>query len=218
MISIHSRKQLKELQKDNKVGSLIADMALADLITFEVELDPAYYTEDTKPTVVVMDLNEHELFKEAYGFIDPKCPEYVDIVHAGDGLMITKSLYLMENGESGIVVYTRIAKGASNEAFTGDRFVTSHAEAEVSKEAMAKLFEMLEVARVETGHRLDYLQVFELIPTSEGTLIRHRQEQPEYSQERSFPGLDCASGKMFWISSSQEDGQEYSTLMMAEDY
>lgn len=218
MLSIESREQLKKLQRDNRIGSLIADMALADLITFELELNPSYYTEETKPVVVIMDLNEHELFAEKYPMVDPKCPEYVDIVHAGGDLMITKSLYLMENGESGIIVYTKIAKGSSAEMFTGDRFVTAHAESEVGKEVLSKLFEIVEEARVETGHRLDYLQVFELFPKEGGTLIVHRQERPEYSKDHFYQGLVSPEGKMFWISGNREDGAEYSTIMMAEDY
>lgn len=218
MLEIYSRQQLKELLRDNKIRSNIADMALADLIVFEMELNPSYYTEDTKPEVVVMDLDEFQAFKAAHKNIETSCPEYVDIVHADKDTTITKSLYLMENGESGVVVYTIISKGKSEEMFTGEHYITANAESRVGKETIAKILEIIEEARVETDHRLDYLQIFELTQQEGGLLIRHSQERPPHTKDHFFEGLRCESGKMYLISSNREDGSEYSTLMMAEDY
>ena len=81
---------------------------------------------------------------------------------------------------------------------------------------------MVEKRRVDLLDDLDYLQVFEIENVSDGTKkgikITHKQEIPEHKRIYYYDDLGCENCKIFWISSNYEDGKEYSTLMLAEDY
>ncbi|WP_075810348.1 DUF960 family protein [Clostridium perfringens] len=68
----------------------------------------------------------------------------------------------------------------------------------------------------EEGKKLDYLQVFKVTNFEEGILIEHSQEVPKYKEKYVLDLDDIEVNeniKVFVI-----DDEEYSTMMLAEEY
>ena len=68
----------------------------------------------------------------------------------------------------------------------------------------------------EEGKELDYLQVFKVRKCKEGIVIEHSQEVPEYKEKYviDLENIEVNGNiKVFVI-----DDNEYSTMMLAEEY
>ncbi|PWX62873.1 hypothetical protein CYK82_13885 [Clostridium perfringens] len=68
----------------------------------------------------------------------------------------------------------------------------------------------------DEGKELDYLQVFKIRKCKEGIVIEHSQEVPEYKEKYVLALNDIEVNetlKVFVI-----DDEEYSTMMLAEEY
>ncbi|HAT4317695.1 TPA: DUF960 domain-containing protein [Clostridium perfringens] len=68
----------------------------------------------------------------------------------------------------------------------------------------------------EEGKELDYLQVFKIRKCEEGIVIEHSQEVPNYKEKYVLVLNDVEVNetlKVFVI-----DDEEYSTMMLAEEY
>ena len=59
----------------------------------------------------------------------------------------------------------------------------------------------------------DYLQIFELEDIGGMQHITHKSEQPEYKMHHFIPALKAVTAKVYVI-----DSEEYSTMLLAEEY
>lgn len=93
--------------------------------------------------------------------------------------------------------------------FSRNRYVTARASEEVPFVLQLFMWSCIDML----GNEADYLQVFELIATSEGQRIAHVQEQPSYRKEYLMKCDKPLSAKIFVI-----DDVGYATMMFAEEY
>lgn len=106
--------------------------------------------------------------------------------------------------------------------FSGKRYMTIGVKEEIGLDIQMILWSMIDELRKNDKFILDYLQVFELEPTEiEGEdfqRITHRQEIPAYIDIKIASVEKPVSGKIFVISSRNENGEEYSTVMLSREY
>ena len=105
-----------------------------------------------------------------------------------------------------------------------DRYVTKGVNEEISPLLQYILWTMIENAKEEI--ELDYFQIFELdfqdsgksITKSEQDkriqIIKHSQEQPEYSKTYEIPVKETIKCKIWVI----DDGGGYATMLFPEEY
>ena len=226
MYKIKNRKELEEIKNKVELSPLMVDLITKDLLIFEKDLNEDYYNKNQidfcGPMVVVMSSEEYQNVENIIPSIDKESFEYNDIVGITSNELISKVLYLFNNGESGIIIYVVSKFQTNNLKFTGKLYATSKVENNISNEVVDVLYHLIVLCRAQLDGKLDYLQVFNIkniINEEENLLvIEHKQEMPEYKTEIYVPGLKCENCKLFWISDSDENGNEYSTLMYAEEY
>lgn len=84
------------------------------------------------------------------------------------------------------------------------------------------LWYMIDLLRAREDFQLDYLQVFhterEVEEGQSYIKITHKQEVEPYNISITIPFDKEVNEKIFVISSNYEDGREYSTMMLAEEY
>ncbi|MCL6549135.1 MAG: DUF960 domain-containing protein, partial [Alicyclobacillus sp.] len=102
--------------------------------------------------------------------------------------------------------------------FDPPRYATRGIVGTLDPDLQFTLWAMVDVLRFRSGVKPDYLQVFELAPSSDpkGPLnqtIVHRQEQPPYQATNRLHVANPVSTKIFVI----DDG-ENATMMLAEEY
>ena len=225
MITIKSIEELEKCCMEHTIAPFIEDYILADLMVMKTHLSPDYYDinqiDKYGPMVVVMSRKEFKKIDELIPTIKPSAFEYKEIVAVNHKHYANKLLYLFNNGESGIIVYV-IHDFKDNARFENDIYVTSNAAKKLPDILIRRIIKMAKIAKIETRGKLDYLQVFEITNIGKsGELcihVNHRQEQPNYSQDYYMPDIKVDDCKIFWISSYDEKGNEYSTIMLAEDY
>ncbi len=93
--------------------------------------------------------------------------------------------------------------------FSRNRYVTARVSDEVPFPLQMFMWTCIDMLEIEA----DYLQIFELVATTEGQRIVHTQEQPEYRREYFIKRDKPLSAKIFVI-----DDVEYATMLFAEEY
>lgn len=93
--------------------------------------------------------------------------------------------------------------------FENARYLTRGIDAEIPPGLQAFLWHCIDGLPEER----DYLQVFELEPLGEMQRITHSSEQPEYQMEYLLVSDAPITAKIYVI-----DSEEYSTMLLAEEY
>lgn len=105
--------------------------------------------------------------------------------------------------------------------FTGRKYITIGVKNEIPEDIQITMWQMIEKLRAK-GVELDYLQVFKLkaatIDDHGFVEIIHTQEVPPYKTEKLAITNNPMNGKVFVISSLDEEGKEYSTMLLASEY
>ena len=95
------------------------------------------------------------------------------------------------------------------------RYITRGANKKLDLRLQLILWSMIDKLN-EEGKELDYLQVFKVRKCKEGIVIEHSQEVPEYKEKYviDLENIEVNGNiKVFVI-----DDNEYSTMMLAEEY
>ena len=93
--------------------------------------------------------------------------------------------------------------------FDNQRFLTRGVDAEIPLELQLFLWNCIDRLPEER----DYFQVFKLEALGEMQRISHTSEQPEYHMEYIIPTEKPITAKLYVI-----DSEEYSTMLLAEEY
>ena len=93
--------------------------------------------------------------------------------------------------------------------FQNPHYLTRGVDAEIPLELQLFLWSCIDRLPEER----DYFQVFKLEPMGEMQRISHTSEQPEYHMEYIIPSEKPINAKLYVI-----DSEEYSTMLLAEEY
>ena len=93
--------------------------------------------------------------------------------------------------------------------FDNQRFLTRGVDTEIPPELQLFLWSCIDRLPEER----DYFQVFKLEALGEMQRISHTSEQPEYHMEYIIPTEKPITAKLYVI-----DSEEYSTMLLAEEY
>lgn len=106
--------------------------------------------------------------------------------------------------------------------FDGKRYMTIGVKEEIGLDIQLILWSMIDDIRKNNDVKLDYLQIFELksveIEGENLQRITHKQEIPPYTDTKLASVENPVNGKIFVISSWDEKGEEYSTMMLSHEY
>ncbi|MDR7871331.1 MAG: DUF960 family protein [Tissierellaceae bacterium] len=106
--------------------------------------------------------------------------------------------------------------------FNGDRYITRGIQAAIGIDIQMAMWMMIDELKNKNNFNLDYLQVFTINKVnSKGSTIvsiKHEQEVEPYLKEITIPTEYPIDRKVFVISSHYEDGKEYSTMMLSDEY
>lgn len=102
--------------------------------------------------------------------------------------------------------------------FENPRYMTRGIQENVSLDLQIILWRLIDDRKVK-GHKLDYLQVFELSSETVGEqtlqIVLHRQEQPQYRSTHRFVPIQHPLEKIrIWVV---DDG-EHSTMLFPSEY
>ena len=94
--------------------------------------------------------------------------------------------------------------------FKNQRYVTRGVNARIPLLTQILMWEMIDsLQEVEP----DYLQIFRLSEENGKQKVIHEQEQPEYKKEYVLSEIEPVNEKVYVI-----DSEEYSTMLLAEEY
>ncbi len=93
--------------------------------------------------------------------------------------------------------------------FDNQRFLTRGVDTEIPPELQLFLWSCIDRLPEER----DYFQVFKLEALGDIQRISHTSEQPEYHMEYIIPTEKPITAKLYVI-----DSEEYSTMLLAEEY
>lgn len=106
--------------------------------------------------------------------------------------------------------------------FEGKRYMTVGVKEMVGLDIQIIIWSMIDDIRKKKDFNIDYLQVFELETIEINGLkfqkITHKQEVEPYSVTKVFRVRKPVNCKMFVISNKDEEGQEYSIMMLNYEY
>ncbi|MTI66300.1 MAG: hypothetical protein FH753_06835 [Firmicutes bacterium] len=106
--------------------------------------------------------------------------------------------------------------------FNGKRYITRGIKENIRVDMQIYMWKLIDKLKRKENFQLDYLQVFKLEPKKIDGLtfqkIIHKQEVEPYSDTKIVSVSDIVSKKIFVISSTDEEGQEYSTMMLSNEY
>lgn len=216
MIEIKTLNDYEKVNFEGSIPSIICNTVLGDILMFEKYLE----TNDSK--VLIMSRGEFKDIEKIIPFINRNNYEYKDIVGVSNDYYITKLLYLLDNGESGIIVYVISEYLDNKQKFSNDVYITKNLKSKLPLKLLNLILKMVEKRRIDLLDDLDYLQVFEIENIGDSSKkvlkITHKQEIPEHKRIYYYEDVECENCKIFWISNNYENEKEYSTLMLAEDY
>ena len=221
MIKIRNHEEYEKHK--NKIPAILHASVAGEIYIFNTTLDKNYYNGKTidkyGPMVVVVQSKEFDNISTLIPTIIKQEYEYKEVVGLDRNNYYTKYCYLFNNGELGIILYVENPFYNIERTFNNSVYVTANALGTLGSELLHHLASMVEQARCALNGKLDYLQVFEISTLGDDILrINHRQEVPKYSSYNYIPKMKCDDCKVFWISEKDENGKEYSTIMLAEDY
>lgn len=205
----------------NSIPEIILSNVAGEIYLFESMLNREYYDKDLideyGPEVLIVDRNEFENINKQKPLIKPNEYEYKEFVGLTKTHYFVKYCYLFNNGESGFLVYV-INKLLNLNGFANS-YITSHAKEVLSDSIITELLSIIEKTKMILNKDFDYLQVFDIKRLSNDIIkIHHYQEVTEFSRIYYLNDSTCVECKLFWISEKDENNEEYSTLMLAEDY
>lgn len=223
MIKLYTREEAKQYFHNNKTYSILTDLIFEDLNIIENCLSFEYQGRKEFRSHISILTNKEFLELDKYEpIIDKTMFEYTEYHIIQNQYVIEKSLYLFANGESGIILYIVHEIDNNDKRFKNNIFITSNAMKTIPIEVIVKMIELLEIAKIRLKDKLDYLQVFRIKRTTYNNKkcleIIHTQEKPDYEYRTFIELVNIEDSKIYWISEYDIDGNEYSTILMAEDY
>lgn len=106
--------------------------------------------------------------------------------------------------------------------FSGRKYMTMGIKEKIGLDLQLILWSMIDELGKKGNIKLDYLQVFELeyeeIDGENLQRITHKQEVPPYTDAKLASVEKPVNEKIFVISSIDEKGHEYSTMMLSHEY
>jgi len=211
MYNIKNHKDLYELRHEITLPDAIVGM-----IYLDIELIDKNYPEiDDRPFVCVVDVMEWRNLIDPFSGYDKDDYESKDIIYLDHSVYVEKYLYQDISIDEGIYYYVLHRFGAVVDYFNGRKFITANAQDRLPLEVQIRLWQELDRSSYETG--LDYLQVFDIKQLGSKIEVTHRQEVPAYSRVFRMHAL-VGDALVYIISSLDENREEYSTMLMAEDY
>ena len=106
--------------------------------------------------------------------------------------------------------------------FSENRYITRGVSENIDIRIQMVLWYLIDQLRTREYFQLDYLQVFhterEIEEGHSYLKITHKQEVEPYNISITIPYDKEVNEKIFVIRSNYEDGKEYSTMMLAEEY
>ena len=215
-------KDIKDCDKYAIEISPILKNVLGDLIVFETMLSEEFYNKEEVekygPMIVIVDEKEFKSIDKLIPTIDKNGYETFEVVSIDKKEYIEKYSYLFNNGESGIIVYVNKKFKHTKRTFTDNVYITSALNAEFTDELKIHLIALIDTARIKLNGNVDYLQVFKIQNLGNKVRIIHTQEVPNYKKVIETSEVKIRDCTIFWISEEDENGEERSTIMLAEDY
>lgn len=221
MIKIKNYEEFEESL--NKIPVILQASIAGEIYMFDTLLCSSYYNnkkcDEYGPLVIFISSEEYKNISEKIPTIEKEKYEYKEIVGLTSSNYYTKYVYLFNNGESGIICYVETPFYNIDSKFSNDIYVTVNAMKHLGEDILHYLASFVEKGRCALNGKLDYLQVFEISKVGTNLLlVNHRQEVPEYNSYYYITDVHCDPCKVFWISETNDEGKEYSTILMAEDY
>lgn len=211
MHKILEHKDLYDLMQQRKIPGAILAMIHADLDLIEAN----YANGLDKPYVIIIDHQEWISHEPDLAGYDKADYEARDIIFLDHEQYVEKILYLDVGIDTGVYYYLFHPFGRVVDYFNGNKYITANADRRIPLDVQVRIWDSIESAQYET--RMDYLQVFEIKQEKDTISVIHRQEQPAYSRIFRMKA-NVGDVLVYVISSFDENSNEYSTLLMAEDY
>lgn len=174
-----------------------------------------YANESDKPYVIIIDHHDWISHEPDLAGYDKADHEARDIIFLDHEQYVEKILYLDVGIDTGVYYYLFHPFGRVVDYFNGNKYITANADRRIPLDVQVRIWDSIESAQYET--RMDYLQVFEIKQEKDTISVIHRQEQPAYSRIFRMKA-NVGDVLVYVISSFDENSNEYSTLMMSEDY
>ncbi|QVK17956.1 hypothetical protein KHQ81_14190 [Mycoplasmatota bacterium] len=108
--------------------------------------------------------------------------------------------------------------------FKGLRYVTRGIVSTIDCNVINQIWSVLDDFVTSNIIEPDYLQIFKLITKKVAgeyiLVIKHEQEVPEYLNNEAYTSkiLQSINEKVYIISDYDENGKEYSTMLLASEY
>jgi hypothetical protein len=101
--------------------------------------------------------------------------------------------------------------------FQNKKYITSGVNVYIPIITQVYLWQLID-ARIKTGAKMDYLQIFRLSAKKDSTgfffqEISHEQERPPFKSKHELQVDECLNIKIYVI-----DSGEYSTMLLASEY
>ena len=208
MLVIKNQEDLRKYQ--NKMPKSLFKSVEIDVKTIETEYDSQ--SDLYGPLVVVMYKEDRESLYKMFPLIKELDTEDVETIEETKNWCIKRELYLM--GDNGYVVYVVNDK----RMFQRNLYITRGINESLPRELINILW--LKVQEVK-DRELDYLQVFKIEKMNTATpalKITWSQEVPNHEEEFTVNGLSTDIEKVWIICTGEGTVNEYSTMLLPEEY
>ena len=208
MLVIKNQEDLRKHQ--NKMPKSLFKSVEIDVKTIETEYDNV--SDQYGPLVVVMYKEDRESLYKMFPLIKELDTEDVETIEETKNWCIKRELYLM--GDNGYVVYVVNDK----RMFQRNLYITRGINESLPRELINILW--LKVQEVK-NRELDYLQVFKIEKMNTATpalKITWSQEVPNHEEEFTVNGLSTEIEKVWIICTGEGTVNEYSTMLLPEEY
>ena len=208
MLVIKNQEDLRKHQ--NKMPKSLFKSVEIDVKTIETEYDNQ--SDLYGPLVVVMYKEDRESLYKMFPLIKELDSEDIETIEDTKNWCIKRELYLM--GDEGYVVYVVNDK----RMFQKNLYITRGINESLPRELINILW--LKVQEVK-DRELDYLQVFKIEKMNTATpalKITWSQEVPNHEEEFTVNGLSTEIDKVWIICTGEGTVNEYSTMLLPEEY
>ena len=164
------------------------------------------------PLLIVALEDEQDRLVKTYPLLGKLDTEDESVISENDNQRWERHLYLVN--DSGYVIYYLYEK----KMFRRNLYITRGINERVHPDLVRVLWMKLQE---DTMRELDYLQVFriEKVSTDKPVLkITWSQEQPEHEEEFVVNGVECDVDKIWVICTAPGTDEEYSTMLLPEEY
>lgn len=207
MIVIRNQEELKSLKK-----------TLNKKVFNSIELDVKTIVEEypnrdsvNGPLVIVAYSDEKDDIVRKFPLIEKLETEDEEVISKSENGRWERHLYLVN--DSGYAIYFLFG----DRMFRKNLYITRG----INENLHQKLISRLWLKVQENNYReLDYLQIFELEKTDKDNVlkIKWRQEEPEYEEVFFIENVDCDIEKVWIICTAPGTTEEYSTMLLPEEY